>query len=165
MANSNIAIFGIGNLLQRDEGVGVHLINQLEKDYSFSPRINLIDGGTMGTDLLPYLEQNDKIIILDAVNFNEPPGFIGVIKNDDILRRLNTKLSIHHLGITDVLSSARLLDIEPSEIYLIGIQTKNIEMGTYLTDEIKQKTSKMIEEAIKKLREWGVNVQIKRKTE
>jgi hydrogenase maturation protease len=165
MANSNIAIFGIGNLLQRDEGVGVHLINQLEKDYSFSPRINLIDGGTMGTDLLPYLEQNDKIIILDAVNFNEPPGFIGVIKNDDILRRLNTKLSIHHLGITDVLSSARLLDIEPSEIYLIGIQPKNIEMGTDLTDEIKQKTSKMIEEAIKKLREWGVNVQIKRKTE
>ena len=165
MANSNIAILGIGNLLQRDEGVGVHLINQLEKDYSFSPRINLIDGGTMGTDLLPYLEQNDKIIILDAVNFNEPPGFIGVIKNDDILRRLNTKLSIHHLGITDVLSSARLLDIEPSEIYLIGIQPKNIEMGTDLTDEIKQKTSKMIEEAIKKLREWGVNVQIKRKTE
>jgi hydrogenase maturation protease len=165
MANSNIAIFGIGNLLQRDEGVGVHLINQLEKDYSFSPCINLIDGGTMGTDLLPYLEQNDKIIILDAVNFNEPPGFIGVIKNDDILRRLNTKLSIHHLGITDVLSSARLLDIEPSEIYLIGIQPKNIEMGTDLTDEIKQKTSKMIEEAIKKLREWGVNVQIKRKTE
>jgi hydrogenase maturation protease len=165
MANSNIAIFGIGNLLQRDEGVGVHLINQLEKDYSFSPRINLIDGGTMGTDLLHYLEQNDKIIILDAVNFNEPPGFIGVIKNDDILRRLNTKLSIHHLGIRDVLSSARLLDIEPSEIYLIGIQPKNIEMGTDLTDEIKQKTSKMIEEAIKKLREWGVNVQIKRKTE
>ena len=165
MAISNIAILGIGNLLQRDEGVGVHLINQLERDYSFSPHINLIDGGTMGTDLLPYLEQNDKIIILDAVNFNEPPGFIGVIKNDDILRRLNTKLSIHHLGITDVLSSARLLDIEPSEIYLIGIQPKNIEMGTDLTDEIKQKTSKMIEEAIKKLREWGVNVQLKRTAE
>ena len=161
MANSNIAILGIGNLLQRDEGVGVHLINQLEKDYSFSPRINLIDGGTMGTDLLPYLEENDKVIILDAVNFNEAPGFIGVIENDDILRRLNTKLSIHHLGLTDVLSSARLLDIEPSEIYLIGIQPKNIEMGTELTDEINQKTSKMIDAAIKKLNEWGIEVSSK----
>ncbi len=164
MSNSNIAILGIGNLLQRDEGVGVHLINRLEKEYTFSPHINLIDGGTMGTDLLPYFEQNDKIIILDAVNFNETPGFIGVIENNDILRRLNTKLSIHHLGLTDVLCSARLLGIEPSEIYLIGIQPKNIDMGTELTYEIKQKTSKMIDTAINKLQEWGVTVQTKIKT-
>jgi len=161
MADSKIAILGIGNLLQKDEGVGVHLINRLEKEYMFSPHISLIDGGTMGTDLLPYLEENDKVIILDAVNFNEAPGFIGVIENDDILRRLNTKLSIHHLGLTDVLSSARLLDIEPSEIYLIGIQPKNIEMGTELTDEINQQTSKMIDAAIKKLNEWGIEVSSK----
>ena len=158
MTNSNIAVLGIGNLLQRDEGVGVHLIQRLEKEYTFSPHISLIDGGTMGTDLLPYLEQNDKIIIFDAVNFNEAPGFIGIIENDDILRRLNTKLSIHHLGLTDVLSSARLLDIEPSQIYLIGIQPKNIEMGTDLTDEINQRLSKMLEVAVKKLNEWGVKV-------
>ncbi|MEJ2545358.1 MAG: HyaD/HybD family hydrogenase maturation endopeptidase [Calditrichaceae bacterium] len=161
MADSKIAVFGIGNLLQKDEGVGVHLINRLEKEYTFSPHISLIDGGTMGTDLLPYLEENDKVIILDAVNFDEPPGFIGVIENDDILRRLNTKLSIHHLGLTDVLSSARLLDIEPSEIYLIGIQPKNIEMGTELTDEINQQTGKMIDAAIKKLMEWGIEVNSK----
>ena len=161
MADSKIAVLGIGNLLQKDEGVGVHLINRLEKEYNFSPHVNLIDGGTMGTDLLPYLEENDKVIILDAVNFDEVPGFIGVIENDDILRRLNTKLSIHHLGLTDVLSSARLLDIEPSEIYLIGIQPKNIEMGTELTDEINQRTGKMIDAAIKKLNEWGIEVSSK----
>ena len=156
MPESNIAILGIGNLLQSDEGVGVHLINRLEKEYNFNPHINLIDGGTMGIDLLPYLEQNDKIIILDAVNFDEAPGFIGIIENEDILRRLNTKLSIHHLGLTDVLSSARLLDIEPSEVYLIGIQPKNIEMGTELTDEISLKLDNIIEAAVNKLREWGI---------
>jgi len=50
-----IAVLGIGNLLQRDEGVGVHIIHRLEKDFQFDPEISLIDGGTMGTDLLPYL--------------------------------------------------------------------------------------------------------------
>lgn len=160
MQHSNIAVLGIGNLLQTDEGVGVHIINRLEKGYQFNPEISLIDGGTMGTDLLPYLEQHDRIIIVDAVNFNESPGFIGTIENEDILRRLNTKLSIHHLGLTDVLSTARLLEIEPSELYLIGIQPLNIEMGTELTGLIEERVDKMIEITISKLSAWGVSTVI-----
>jgi len=161
MADSKIAILGIGNLLQKDEGVGVHIINKLVHDYQFKPEISLIDGGTMGTDLLPYLEEHDKIIIVDAVNFDQPPGFVGTIENEDILRRLNTKLSIHHLGLTDVLSTARLLDIEPSALYLIGVQPENIEMGTELTDTILARIDKMIGIAFLKLADWGVKVEEK----
>jgi hydrogenase maturation protease len=163
MVESKIAILGIGNLLQKDEGVGVHIISKLEQEYSFKPEISLIDGGTMGTDLLPYLEEHDKIIIVDAVNFDQKPGFVGTIENEDILRRLNTKLSIHHLGLTDVLSTARLLDIEPSELYLIGVQPENIEMGTELTETIQSKIEKMIGIAFLKLSDWGVEVEEKQK--
>lgn len=157
MAASKIAVLGIGNLLQKDEGVGIHIIRQLENRFVFEPEISLIDGGTMGTDLLPYFEQHDRIIIADAVNFDQPPGFIGSIENDDILRRLNTKLSIHHLGLTDVLSIARLLGIEPREIYLVGIQPEDISMGLELTGTITSGLERMSEAIRMKLSEWGVS--------
>jgi hydrogenase maturation protease len=157
-----IAVLGIGNLLQSDEGVGVHIISRLEKHYRFNPEISLIDGGTMGTDLLPYLEAHDRIIIVDAVNFDQQPGYIGTIENEDILRRLNTKLSIHHLGLTDVLSTAKLLDIEPSDIFLIGIQPENIEMGTELTPLIEKRVHKMIDAVLGKLRQWGVRGELRK---
>ncbi|MBD3224124.1 MAG: hydrogenase maturation protease [Caldithrix sp.] len=159
MDTSKIAVMAIGNLLQSDEGAGIHVLNEMEKHWRFSPPIHLIDGGTMGNDLLPYLEENERIILLDAVNFNENPGFIGTIENEDILRRINTKLSIHHLGLSDVLSAAQLLDIEPEEIYLIGIQPENIEMSTELTNTVRQRVPKMIEIAIAKLEEWGVQAE------
>ncbi len=157
MNDVNTAILAVGNLLQRDEGVGIHVLRRMEKQWRFTPEISLIDGGTMGTDLLPYLEAHERVIILDAVNFNKQPGFIGTIENEDILRRINTKLSIHHLGLSDVLSAAQLLDIEPQELYLIGIQPENIEMGLELTEGIHSRVDKMIEIAVMKLREWGVS--------
>jgi len=83
--------------------------------------IDIIDGGTTGMDLLPYFEDNDRLIIVDAVNFDQDPGFIGIIENDTILQQINSKLSLHHLGLADVLSSAQLLDIKPDEINICDL--------------------------------------------
>ncbi|HGY54253.1 MAG TPA: hydrogenase maturation protease [Caldithrix abyssi] len=161
MEKTNIAVIGIGNILMKDEGVGCHAANLLLSEYEFEPAITIIDAGTTGTDLLPYLEEHDRIIILDAVEFEQEPGFIGSIENDDILARLTTKMSMHHMGITDVLSTAKLLDIVPSQLFLLGMQPKDLSVGMELTEEIRKRLPRMLEVAIMKLEEWGVKVQKK----
>ena len=64
------------------QGVGVHIANALHQKYSFQPEITIIDGGTTGNDLLPYFEQHDTVLIIDAVEFDESPGFMGLIEDD-----------------------------------------------------------------------------------
>ncbi len=157
--SDRIVVIGIGNTLMSDEGVGVHIVSALIKEYHFYPKIELIDGGTAGMELLQFFQDNDKVIIIDAVNFNEEPGFVGSIENNNILQRLNTKLTMHHLGITDVLSSFQLTGGKAKEIFLLGIQPKSIEVGLELSDEIAKKTDKMISITLQKLEEWGIKAE------
>lgn len=158
---TKIAVLGIGNLIMQDEGVGIHVIRRLEKDFTFDPEIELIDGGTSGSELYGFFENNDKMIIVDAVNFDEKPGFIGSIEKDDILKRLNTKMSMHNLGLTDVLSHVKLLDIEPSEIFLVGVQPEIIELHDELSDTILEKMDRILEVICMKLAEWNVKCEVR----
>ena len=159
--SSKIAVLGIGNLIMQDEGVGIHVIRKLENEYTFQPEIELIDGGTSGSELYGFFEDNDKMIIVDAVNFDEEPGFIGSIEKDDILKRLNTKMSMHNLGLTDVLSHVKLLDIEPSEIFLVGIQPAVIELHDELSEIVSERVDRILEVIFMKLAEWNVNCEVR----
>lgn len=152
----NIALIGLGNILLRDEGVGVHALNTIRERYCFSPNIEMIDGGTLGLDLLPIFEGRDRILIIDAVNFEKEPGYIGIIEDDDIPSALMTKLSVHHIGLADVLFAAKLLDIKPSSICLIGIQPQSIDMGLEMTQCIIDKMEELTGVVIAKLKEWNI---------
>ncbi len=156
MDNSQIAVMGIGNILMQDEGVGVHIIRELEK-YDFHPHITLIDGGNMGMDLLQFFYEYNQMIIVDAVDFEEKPGFIDTIENDDILTLFTTKMSLHHLGLKDVLSYAKLLDQTPEELCLIGIQPEKIEMEMELSKTVNSKIDTLTQLVLEKLKTWGVN--------
>jgi len=76
------ALLGIGNILLKDEGVGVHVVNAMKESYTFSPEVEIIDGGTLGLDLLPFVEGRERLLIIDAVNFGKAPGYIGVLENE-----------------------------------------------------------------------------------
>jgi hydrogenase maturation protease len=152
----DIAIIGLGNILLRDEGVGVHAANTIKQRYTFSPDVEIIDGGTMGLDLLPIFEGRDKVLIIDAVDFGREPGHIGMIENDNIPSVLNSKLSVHHINLSDVLFAAKLMDISPSEICLIGIQPQSLDVGLDMTGEIKGKIETLIDAVIGKLKEWNI---------
>lgn len=154
----NIAVFGIGNILLSDDGVGVHAINRLQSDYEFPDTVELIDGGTKGLDLMPLFEGRDKILIIDAANFKKEPGTIDTIEGDKIPGFLSTKLSVHHIGLPDMLFVARLTGVTPREMCLIGIQPKSMETGTGLSDEVRKRFDFLIEKVLLKLKEWGVEV-------
>ena len=113
-------VIGLGNILLTDEGVGVHAVNAIREKYRFSPEVEIIDGGTLGLDLLPYFEGRDSVLLIDAVDFGKEPGYIGILDNDAIPSVLLSKISVHHVGLSDVLFAAKLMDITPPTIRLIS---------------------------------------------
>jgi len=154
----NIAVVGIGNLLLSDDGVGVHVLHELEKRYNFPGCVELIDGGTMGLDLLPFLEGKDSIVFIDAVNFKKKAGFIGELINGEIPKFFSTKLSVHQIALPDMLATGRFLGTLTEDMCLIGIQPDNIETGYGLTPEIQVKSEELISRVVHKLSAWGADV-------
>jgi len=151
----NIAIFGIGNILLSDDGVGVHVINRLKNEYTFPDGVEIIDGGTKGLDLLPLIENRDKVLFIDAANFNKEPGTIDTVTGDKIPSFLTSKLSVHQIGLPDMLFAAKLMEITPPEMCLIGIQPKSMETTIEMTDVVMSKLDALLEEVLQKLKEWG----------
>lgn len=154
---SQVLILGLGNVLLQDEGVGVHVVKQLDASYKFDPPVDLIDGGTAGLDLLPEFDDRERVIIVDAVDFDQEPGYIGLIEGADILTRLQTKLSIHHLGLADILSAARLLDKTPEHLLLVGVQPQSMEPKLELTTAVISVVPRVIEAVLYRLKEWGIS--------
>jgi hydrogenase maturation protease len=134
-----ILVLGIGNVLLKDEGIGAHVAQRLPS-LSLPENVEVIDGGTMGLELLYLMENRDKVILIDAIQTTEPPGTIfrfqareipGIIKEN--------KLSFHQLGIYDTFKVSQYLGRQLPEIIVIAVQPKDISMGTELSPEIEAK--------------------------
>lgn len=152
-----IIVLGIGNTLISDDGVGVHIVNKLNNEYAFPDNVTLIDGGTKGLDLLPFIEGSDRLLIIDAANFKKEPGAIDTVIGDKIPAFLSQKLSVHQIGLPDMLFAAKLMDISPKEMCLIGIQPKSMDTSTDMSEEIKARFDDLYARVLDKLSEWGVN--------
>jgi hydrogenase maturation protease len=151
-----VTIMGLGNILIMDEGVGVHAVNVFQQQYRVPDYVEIIDGGAAGLDLLPFIEGREKLLMVDAVNFDREPGYIEVLENESIPAKFGTKASLHHLGLMDVLSITKLSNSLPKDICLIGIQPKSMELGLDMTREMCDKVSELVERIVSKLREWNV---------
>ncbi len=153
-----ITLIGLGNLLMRDEGVGVQVVRALEERYEVPPELEVVDGGTAGLDLLPYIEDHDRVLFVDAVNFRREPGYIGVLENQEVPALFGAKDSMHHMGLMDVLAAARLLDRSPREVCLIGIQPQILETGIELSALLQEKQEELLARIIAKLQDWGLTL-------
>lgn len=151
-----VLVLGIGNILLRDEGVGVHATHALLKHYSFPESVEILDGGTMGMELLSLIAQFNHVIFLDAVKTSSPPGTIIRLDNEEIPAFFRNKLSPHQIGLADVLAALQLTDEQPDHLTLWGIQPANIALGLELSEEIAAQMIKLVEYVVQELKEWGI---------
>ena len=156
--NSPIAVLGVGNVLLSDEGFGVRVVQHLMKYYDFEPPIRLIDGGTLGWDLLNFLQGVEKLIIVDAIDGKAVPGTFFVLKNEEVKGYFKRKVSGHEAGIQEVLAWFELFGKPIEEVTVIGVQPQSLETGLELTPLIKKLLPKAVDEVIKQLKQWGVEV-------
>jgi hydrogenase maturation protease len=156
--NLSTVLLGLGNVLMKDERLGVHVAKTIKERYDCLPELEIIDGGTLGLDLLPLFEQFDRMVIVDAVNFGREPGYIGVLEDEQIPAVIFSKLSVHQIGLADLLSVAKLKGVMPSKVCLIGMQPTAVEfaLGLEMSDVINANIDKMIEVTINKLKELKI---------
>ncbi len=137
-----IAVVGVGNLLLRDEGIGVHIAHALQQ-IDIPHNVKIIDGGT-SPDLPHYLKDIDKLIIIDAVKAGGKPGTIYRFHPHDLNIESERIISLHELGLEQSLRMMSLTGNEPKETVIIGIEPKEIDWGTELSAELQQKIPEII---------------------
>jgi len=155
-AQPTVLVLGIGNTVMSDDGVGVKVVQSLQEQYRFPDHVELLDGGTLGLDLLPKLEGISRLIIVDAVETGSAPGTCVRLSGDELPIALETKLSPHQMGLKDLLAVARLLGHAPGEMVLIGVQPGSIEMSTELTPAVEAQVEAMKGAVLRELENFGV---------
>lgn len=148
-------VLGVGNLLMRDEGVGVHVVNRLVQNYEIPEGVLVLDGGTLGLDLLYYLEGIEHLLMVDAVEMGGAPGSLLRLEDDDVPNFLSIRISPHEIGIPDMLFAAKLKGIYPPKVVLWGVQPERIEIGTDLSPTVTPEVDTLVFKIIEQLEQWG----------
>jgi hydrogenase maturation protease len=155
----SITLIGLGNILMGDEGVGVHALRYIQENFVAPPELEIVDGGTSGLDLLPFIEGRDHVLFVDAVNFNREPGYIGVLTHGQIPALFSAKGSLHHMGLMDVLAAAQLLGKLPEQMTLIGIQPHTIAAGLDLTPTLQARLKPLADRILAQMADWGLKLE------
>ena len=153
-------ILGVGNLLLSDEGVGLRVVERLAATYRLPEGVQTLDGGTLGIDLLYYLEDEDghpleHLLILDAVEMGKEPGALLRMEGDEVPAFLSLKMSPHQIGIPDMLFAAKLKGIYPPNVVLWGVQPGVLDVGLELSPPVAAQVDALVEKAVEELARWG----------
>jgi len=149
-------VLGLGNIVMSDDGAGVRVVQHLANWHSFPNELELLDGGTLGLDLLPRLEGIQRLLVVDAVDFGKPAGELIRLADEEVPVAIATKLSPHQMGLKDLLAVAELQGILPSKVVLAGIQPACIEMGMEFSSEVEAALSGLAELVLTELEHWGI---------
>ncbi len=152
--SSEITVLGVGNTILSDEGFGVRVVEYLRENYEFPEKVQLIDGGTLGVELIHFIEGTKKLLIIDSIDGGAEPGKFFHLRDDEILKHFTQKISAHETGIQDVLTMLEVTGKKIPRVELLGAQPYSLEAGTELTPEMKKLLPVFAEKALEILKTW-----------
>jgi hydrogenase maturation protease len=142
MKNKKILVMGIGNYLMCDEGVGVHVAEQMLKE-SLPDNVAVLDGGTGGFHLLEFFENHDHVILIDATLDEREPGTIRKIK-PKFANDFPPAMSTHDIGLKDMVSALQFMGKMPEiDLFVVSIASLQ-EQGTELSPPVRSKIPELI---------------------
>jgi len=141
-----------------DDGLGLVALEMLRNGWRFEPHVELVDGGTWGMNLLPFIEDAERLLFLDAITADRPPGTVITLERNDLPRFFALKLSPHQIDLREVLALAEFRGTLPEQTVALGLQPERVEMSTELSPTVRGALEQMVEAAIERLRAWGHTV-------
>lgn len=151
MKSKQIVILGVGNILLKDEGVGVRVIEKLGERYHFPDNVKLVDGGTLGLQLLGTVAEANYLIVVDAVKNGKSPGTLYRFEAADIPHKVAYKNSLHQVDLLESLALSKALGNTP-EITILGVEPEDISpWGMELTPPVQEKVSELMNLVLKEL--------------
>lgn len=158
-AANQVVVLGFGNLLRCGAGLGIRAMETLRVRYILPACVQLVDGGTLGLDLLCYLENVEHLLILDAALAEGPPGTLLRACNDEVPAYFGIHSSPHEIALADLLAVMRLRGTEPRDLVVLGMQPETIELGWGLSEAIITHLDILVDSATEELRRWGLVVE------
>jgi hydrogenase maturation protease len=144
-------VIGLGNILIKDEGVGVRCI-ELMRNRGLGSDIKLVDGATLGFDLLEEIKGFEKVVIVDAVDMGKEPGHIASFDAEELLSLPSgEKFSLHEISLVDVVQVGKKIGYDFGNVRVVGIQPKDVSPGENLSEIIREKLPALVERVLKEI--------------
>lgn len=156
MKKKNIVI-GVGNMLFKDEGIGIYASEYIKQNYEFDDKeLEIIDGGTLGFKLMTYFQEYDNVIILDTVSIEDKVGEIYRLPSEVLLGLGNYRKTAHEVEIVEMLEIVSVLDSH-ANVTIIGIIPEDIiSVGIGLTNTMENRFEEFILNGIKEIESLGI---------
>lgn len=153
----SVVLLGVGNVLMADEGLGVHVVNELEKRFVFPENVRCVDGGTSTNELLGDLENLDQLIVIDAVRAGKPPGTMVRLEGSAVPSAFQTKLSPHQTGIADLLATLTFMGRGPKRIVFYGVEPERITLDLELSPSVSKVLPQVRDAVVNELAGLGIS--------
>lgn len=156
MAADQVVVLGIGNILLGDEGVGIHIVRELERNAErLPPGTAIVDGGTLGLELLPIVQAAHALVLVDAVALGRAPGSVATFAGDAIEATLSRHVSPHQVGSADLIGVARLMGVLPRRTALVGDQPEAITFSLELSTAVRAALPAAVEATRRRVMEFS----------
>ena len=153
--SAGTVVIGLGSPLMGDDGLGLMALEALRRGGALAPEPQLVDGGTWGMNLLPWIEGAERLLLVDAIRGGRAPGELVVIERDRLPRGLGIKLSPHQIDLQEVLALAELRGRLPRDAVAIGLEPARVELGCELSPVVARGLDALVAALFERLGKWG----------
>ncbi|MEE8588378.1 MAG: HyaD/HybD family hydrogenase maturation endopeptidase [Sulfurimonadaceae bacterium] len=161
MSDANYAILGVGNILEKDDGMAVYATAFLEQNYTFEPAIDIINGGVEGINLLNHFMEYDRILILDTISIDDEPGTVYHIPSSELTGYGLNSGGAHEIGVLQCLDILEMMDKPLPESSVLGIIPEEITLHIGLSETLTKQFTIYIETVVKILEKNNFKVKQK----
>lgn len=155
MTDGLTVVLGAGSPLMGDDGLGVEIVESLSRRWAEGPALRFLDGGVWGMRLLPYVEEADRLVVVDVIRAGREPGSFVRLERDEIPRYLRNKISPHQIDLGEVFAVAELRGTFPREAVALGIEPEQVQAYEPISDSVRAAVPQLVEAVEAQLRAWG----------
>ena len=151
-------ILGLGNLLWGDEGFGIHAMRALHHTLEETPGLEWVDGGVLGMNLLPLVEECSHLLVLDCIDAGQPAGTVIEMEKEQIPLYYGIKMSEHQVSFQEVLGIASFRGGLPGVMRLVGVQPLDFSMRIGLSSPLSLALPEALRRARAELQRWPISI-------
>ena len=161
----SLLVLGLGNVLCGDDGLGVAAVETIRRRHAIPDNVQVLDGGTLGLALLSYFEKDGDVILVDAIAADQDAGSFVRLEGDEVAPAVRHRLSVHQIGVADLLDSLRLIDSFPRRLVLLGLVPESLQLGLEKSAAVDRMMPYLLERIVEEVQRLGYDLEPKKQNE
>jgi len=153
--SDSLLVLGLGNVLCGDDGLGVAAVKEIHRRYNVPESAQVLDGGTLGLSLLAYFDGNQDVILVDAITTDQDAGTLVRLVGDDVAPAVRNSLSVHQIGVADLIDALRLIDVYPRNLILLGLVPETLDLWIEMSKPVEIMMPFLLDRIVEEARYLG----------